>query len=863
MDYTPKQGLQRYSSEFYDTPDNRSDIVSSSYSKRKQNEPFTFNSDNIDDLKAGTANILVAVRCRPLSQKESSISDMETIGVVEDRVVVLREPPSENDGRESSRGPRREKNFTFDHFFDQKVSNLTIHERCTRNLIPGVVGGYNGTVFAYGATGAGKTYTMMGSSNNPGIMSFTLQDLFQNIAMKQDGRNLIVKISFFEVYNEMIIDLLGDRNSNLDIREDSEKGVFVLGITEYSVNSEDEVMRYLKIGSKNRTMEATSANEVSSRSHAILQVSIEAKSRTEGNSQETNYSKLSLIDLAGSERAAATKNTGIRLTEGANINKSLLALSNCITMLIEKLDKGLKSIHIPYRDSKLTRLLKDSLGGNCRTVMIANVSPAAISYDDTNNTLKFADKAKKIKTNLKKKTVLIESDVDKYTKIITQLQAENENLRKLLKEQQMNASVYSNIGPRQYSSNSGTVFDGPTQTFSSNEAMIQEIQSHFEYEMKAYKKLFDLEIIHDEYFLKIKEITQELGQQENLELRDELSHLITFQRNVLLQIKTARHEADIMNGRRDRLYRKVSEEVNQQLRDKGLILYDKLQSFLDDMKLEHQEKRILYQGKLKSTQQEFIRSQMTGFFNYSSAQSQTQDFFPRERTASIEQTRQYTPIESGKYSHRRYNPQYETMERKTLTPPPVMRRSPTHSPDFNTIQPQLTDRTKRKPLVNSVKPTPPAITRPKSNTIKKSMPKSTSERSSNGYFVREKFMQDRFKPFEPQNKPPKSKRPGRKQKSGERKSRTPLESHSNNVEKEYSPNRYRAEFDGSMELIGPPINYNNLIAKISYGNASKVINYRSASDISEMNFSNNEIRSKLPQIGQRSPGKGNLGKYDY
>jgi kinesin family protein 18/19 len=245
MEYTPRQGLQKYTSDNYDTPDSRSDFISSSYMK-KNVEPFTFNSDNIDDLKAGTANILVAVRCRPISQKESSISDIETIGVVEDRVVVLREPPNDLDPRESSRGPKREKNFTFDHFFDQKVSNLMIHERCTRNLIPGVTSGFNGTVFAYGATGAGKTYTMMGSPNNPGIMSFTLQDLFQQIAMKQDGRKLDVKISFFEVYNETIIDLLGDRNSNLDIREDSDRGIFVLGITEYSVISEDEVMRYLK-----------------------------------------------------------------------------------------------------------------------------------------------------------------------------------------------------------------------------------------------------------------------------------------------------------------------------------------------------------------------------------------------------------------------------------------------------------------------------------------------------------------------------------------------------------------------------------------------------------------------------------------
>jgi hypothetical protein len=730
-----------------------------------------------------------------------------------------------------------------------------------------VIGGYNGTVFAYGATGAGKTYTMMGSLNNPGIMSFTLQELFSQIGMKHDGRKLEVKISFLEVYNETIIDLLGEKNSNLDIREDSERGVFILGITEYTVSSEEEVMRYLKIGTKSRTMEATSANEVSSRSHAILQVSIEAKTRTEGNSQEINYSKLSLIDLAGSERAATTKNTGIRLTEGANINKSLLALSNCITMLVEKLDKGLKSIHIPYRDSKLTRLLKDSLGGNCRTVMIANVSPSSISYDDTNNTLKFADKAKKIKTNIKRKVIMLESDHDKYAKIITQLQAENENLRKMLKEQQLNATLYSNFGPRQYSSQSGTVFDTVPPPFSSNEAMIQEIQSHFEYEMKANKKLFDLEIIHDEYFLKIKEITQELGRQENLELRDELSHLITFQRNVLLQIKTARHEADIMNGRRDRLLKKITEEGNLPFMEKGLALYNKFHSFLDDMKLEHQERRIKFQSKLNSTQHDFIRSQMTGFFNPFGTQTNYQDFFPRERTASIENFRNSSPLDTDKH-HRRNLLHLDVMERKTLTPPPVMRRSPSHSPEFKSFQrPQLTDCNRKKNTftnTNIVKPTPPITTRPKSKTLKKAPPKSSGKSPNGDYFVREKFVQERFKPFEPQNKPPKAKRPGRKQNSIEgRKSRTPLEVHSNNLGEDFSPTHHRGEFDGSMELIGPPINYSSLIAKINNGNTVKATNYRSASDTSEINYSSNEIRSKLPQIGGKSPNRGTYVKYDY
>jgi hypothetical protein len=297
--------------------------------------------------------------------------------------------------------------------------------------------------------------------------------------------------------------------------------------------------------------------------------------------------------------------------------------------------------------------------------------------------------------------------------------------------------------------------------------------------------------------------------------------------------------------------------------ERGLALFNKYHSFLDDMKLDHQERRIIYQGKLKISQQEFIKSQMTGFFNASNAQTITQDFFPRERTASIDNYRSnFTPQEYEKRPRR--VPAIDVMERKTLTPPPVMRRSPSHSPEFKSLHtPQLTERNRRKPLNNNFKPTPP-VTRPKSKTFKKVTPKSSTNNPN--YYVREKFIQDRFKPFEPQNKPPKSKRPGRKQNSIEgRKSRTPLETHSNNLEKEFSPNTHRQEFDGSMELIGPPINYNNLIAKISYGNSTKIINYRSSSEInsSDINYSSNDIKSKLPQIGQRSPSKGSYVKYDY
>lgn len=183
----------------------------------------------------------------------------------------------------------------------------------------------------------------------------------------------------------------------MDLREDNVKGVCVAGVTEIMTTNVDEIMRYIRQGNRQRTKERTDANEASSRSHAVLQITVEHKDKAHGINAEINIAKLSLIDLAGSERASNTNNRGLRLVEGANINKSLLALGNCINALCEQTKMGplaAKNQHIPYRDSKLTRLLKDSLGGNCRTVMIANISPAFAAYEDTLNTLKYADRAK-------------------------------------------------------------------------------------------------------------------------------------------------------------------------------------------------------------------------------------------------------------------------------------------------------------------------------------------------------------------------------------------------------------------------------------------------------------------------------------
>ena len=316
---------------------------------------------------------------------------------------------------------------------------------------------------------------MLGTEESPGNMVLTLKELFKKIESYSSEREYNLKLSYLEIYNENIRDLLSNTNEeNLELREDPSKGLCVSGITELHVNSTKDIMYQLRKGNKNRTVEATNANETSSRSHAILQVLIEFKDKTADIQIEIKYGKLSLIDLAGSERASATHNRGIRLIEGANINRSLLALGNCINALCEANEKGTKP-HVPFRDSKLTRLLKDSLGGNSRTVMIANVSPASSTFEDTYNTLKYANRAKNIKTHINRNVLNVQYHISNYTNIINNLKNEINELRNALSKK-----------------------DNPTSNPYSNQKIIvdkciQEIKTFFDEEISLKTKLNEKE----------------------------------------------------------------------------------------------------------------------------------------------------------------------------------------------------------------------------------------------------------------------------------------------------------------------------------------------------------------------------------
>ena len=285
--------------------------------------------------------------------------------------------------------------------------------------------GINTTCFAYGVTGSGKTHTIFGdlqkTSKEKGISELAVELLFSKLQATQ--QDFHIKLSYLEIYNEQVKDLLSDDTIPLMIVEEPIKGITVTGLTEYVIDSPKFFMQLVLKGNQRRTVGETAMNQFSSRSHAMLQLSVSVKDKMR------TVAKLSFIDLAGSERAAVTRNRGLRLFEGANINRSLLALGECIKILSDKRKVG---SFVPYRDSKLTRLLKESLGGNAKTIMIACISPTVVCYEEAVNTLKYAERAKRIEKKVFKN--IQQENVGYYKEVIEGLKSEIEQLKKKLSE---------------------------------------------------------------------------------------------------------------------------------------------------------------------------------------------------------------------------------------------------------------------------------------------------------------------------------------------------------------------------------------------------------------------------------------------
>ncbi|KAK3646464.1 tubulin-dependent ATPase kip3 [Elasticomyces elasticus] len=408
---------------------------------------------------ADASSIQVAVRVRPFTIREAaqltrsddgplflgdgSLAAVPTpqlkskgirsvIKVVDEKCLVF-DPPEENSVQRFGRaampmGKRvKDQTFGFDRVFDENTTQADVYEATTKSLLDSVMDGYNATVFAYGATGCGKTHTITGTAQQPGIIFLTMQELFEKVDELQTEKESEITLSYLEIYNETIRDLLNPGaggKQGLMLREDANQAVSVAGLSSHNPKNVQEVMDMVIRGNAHRTQSPTEANATSSRSHAVLQVNISLKDRNAATSEPLTMATLSIIDLAGSERASATKNRGERLLEGANINKSLLALGSCINALCAPPSRNARNQnHVPYRNSKLTRLLKFSLGGNCRTVMIVCVSPSSQHFDETQNTLRYANRAKNIQTKSVRNVYNVDRHVKDYLRKIEEQMA--------------------------------------------------------------------------------------------------------------------------------------------------------------------------------------------------------------------------------------------------------------------------------------------------------------------------------------------------------------------------------------------------------------------------------------------------------
>uniref|UniRef100_A0A182VBX8 Kinesin-like protein n=2 Tax=Anopheles merus TaxID=30066 RepID=A0A182VBX8_ANOME len=303
---------------------------------------------------------------------------------------------------------------------------IDLYVDTARPIVDKVLEGYNGTILAYGQTGTGKTYTMSGNADSPqtkGIIPNTFAHIFGHIARGKENQKFLVRVSYMEIYNEEVRDLLGkELNKSLEVKERADIGVFVKDLSGYVVHNADDLDNIMKLGNKNRVVGATKMNSESSRSHAIFSITVESSETDEAGRQYVRMGKLQLVDLAGSERQSKTQSSGLRLKEATKINLSLSVLGNVISALVDG-----KSTHIPYRNSKLTRLLQDSLGGNSKTVMCASISPADSNYVETISTLRYACRAKSIQN-------LAHINEEPKDALLRHFQEEIEELKRQLEE---------------------------------------------------------------------------------------------------------------------------------------------------------------------------------------------------------------------------------------------------------------------------------------------------------------------------------------------------------------------------------------------------------------------------------------------
>lgn len=378
-----------------------------------------FNANN-NSSKHHAGNVKVVCRFRPISDREREHNKNQCAEFIDDCQVAIKTSHDLNTYR-----------FSFDRILSPKSSQQEVFEIAAKPIIDSVLEGFNGTIFAYGQTASGKTFTMMGELNsylNQGIIPRMVNHVFNHISNSPSEYEYTVKVSMMEIYMERIRDLIETQRVNLNIREDKNKGNFVEDLSEHYVSSEEEVMDLVQIGANNRTTGFTHMNDYSSRSHTILMLMIKC---TNVDDLTTKTGKLFLVDLAGSEKIAKTGATGLTLEEARNINKSLTTLGMVINSLTDE-----KSLHVPYRESKVTRILQESLGGNSKTCLIITCSPSSHNDSETLSTLRFGNRAKRIenkpKINKEVSAAELKIEVERLEGLLSDANSRISQLEKLL-----------------------------------------------------------------------------------------------------------------------------------------------------------------------------------------------------------------------------------------------------------------------------------------------------------------------------------------------------------------------------------------------------------------------------------------------
>ena len=540
----------------------------------------------MEDNQEKTECVQVVVRCRPLSGTERTNNNTDIVEMDPSMGQVRIKSISEKDATPKS--------FTYDSVFPQDSTQEMVYAKAVSHITEFVLDGYNGTIFAYGQTGTGKTHTMEGdihSAEQKGVMPRAFDHIFAHIARIQSEKNnfqFLVSCQFVEIYMEDVMDLLVPAKTTdrpkLQLKETAEGAIFVAGASKYTVRSSAELLSWLEKGKENRKVGATNMNAGSSRSHCIFTITVETSEVRDDGQEHIRVGKLNLVDLAGSERQGKTGATGQRFKEATRINLSLSALGQVISALTSRTPTPLS-----YRNSKLTRLLQDSLGGNTKTVMIANIGPADYNHDETVETLRFASRAKLIKNKPK-------VNEDPRDAMLRQYQDEISKLRQAL----LDAETLENGDPEAIARLLGEMGGGGAK----QEKIVEKV------EVVGVQKE-EIDKVEEERQRKVVELQQRHAQ--------ETAALLSLQNEINTKAQATKEQVNERNRLLEQ-QRRTKDEILQQLQvaeaqlrlDKDILKQARLDAEMLEMKrIEMEQEEKLAQEKrnqLQKQEEEFFAS---------------------------------------------------------------------------------------------------------------------------------------------------------------------------------------------------------------------------------------------------------------